>query len=335
MESNSPLVSNPSQAQTDTQKEHMMRAVVVRNYGGQEALEVVDVPAPEPGRGQVRIRVEAAAVNPVDIATRQGLMNVARPGVIRDRDHVGIGWDVAGTIDVPGPGVTSFGPGDRVIGLRDRLDQPLGTYAELLVLDEADVAPAPQGVDSVAASTLPLNGLTAIQALDLLGLAAGQTVLVTGAAGGLGGFVVELAALRGLRVIAAAGDDDEKLVAALGAAAFVPRSADLAAAVRDLVPGGVDAAFDAAMLGYPALDAVRASGSFAAFAGSGPVPVRGIRVVPVVIHADGAALTALSALAASGKLTLRVAGTYQLEDAPRAHERLETGGVRGRLVLIP
>lgn len=312
-----------------------MRAVVVRNYGGPEALEVVDVPAPEPGRGQVLIRVEAAAVNPVDIATRQGLMNVARPGVIRDRDHVGIGWDVAGTIDVAGPGVTSVGPGDRVIGLRDRLDQPLGTYAELIVLDEADVAPAPQRVDSVAASTLPLNGLTAIQALDLLALAAGQTVLVTGAAGGLGGFVVELAALRGLRVIAAAGDDDEKLVSGLGAAAFVPRSADLASVVRDLVPGGVDAAFDAAVLGYPALDAVRAGGSFVAFVGSGPVPLRGIQVTPINIHADGVVLTALSALAASGKLTLRVAGTYRLEDASRAHERLQTGGVRGRLVLIP
>ena len=112
-----------------------MRAVVVRNYGGPEALEVVDVPDPETRRGQVRIRVEAAAVNPVDIATRQGLMNKARPGVIREREHVGIGWDVAGTIDAIGPEVTAFAPGDRVIGLRDRLDRPLGTYAERIVLE--------------------------------------------------------------------------------------------------------------------------------------------------------------------------------------------------------
>ncbi len=312
-----------------------MRAVVVRNYGGPEALEVADVPVPEPGRGQVRIRVEATAVNPVDAATRQGLMNLARPGVIRERDQVGIGWDLAGTVDAPGPGVTSLAPGERVIGLRDRLDQPLGTYADQVVLDASDVAPAPLGVDSAAASALPLNGLTAVQALDLLGLAAGQTILVTGAAGGLGGFAVELASMRGLRVIAAAGDDDEKLTRELGAAAFVPRSADLAPAVRDLVPGGVDAAFDAAVLGYPALDAVRAGGSFAAFIGTGPAAVRGIRVVPVNIHADGAALTGLSALAAAGKLTLRVAGIYALEDAARAHERLQTGGLRGRLVLVP
>jgi NADPH2:quinone reductase len=218
-----------------------MRAVVARNYGGPEALEVIDATLPEPGHGQVRIRVEAAAVNPVDAATRQGLMNVARPGVIRERDQVGIGWDVAGTVDAVGPGTTSPGPGERVIGLRDRLDQPLGTYAEQVVLDAADVAPAPAGVDSVAASTLPLGGLTA----------------------------------------------------------------------------------------------VRVKGSFAAFIGSGPVPVRGIRVVPVNIRADGAALTGLSALAAAGKLTLRVAGTYPLEEAARAHERLEAGALRGRLVLIP
>jgi NADPH2:quinone reductase len=141
--------------------------------------------------------------------------------------------------------------------------------------------------------------------------------------------------MRGLRVIAAAGDGDEKLVMELGAAAFVPRSADLATAVRDLVPGGVDAVFDAAVLGYPALDAVRAGGSFAAFIGSGPAPLRGIRLVPIDIHADGAALTGLAALAAAGKLSLRVAGTYPLAEAARAHERLAAAGVRGRLVLVP
>jgi NADPH2:quinone reductase len=312
-----------------------MRAVVVRHYGGPEALEVIDVPIPVPGRGQVRIRVEAVAVNPVDIATREGLMNVARPGVIRERSQVGIGWDVAGVIDATGPDVTGFAAGDRVIGLRDRLDLALGTYAEQVVLDVADVARTGAGGDSAALSTIPLNALTAIQALDILAPRAGQTVLVTGAAGGLGAFSVELAAMRGLRVIATAGDDDEKLVRSLGAAEFIPRSAELAAAVRDLVPGGVDAVFDAAVLGYPALDAVRARGAFAAFIGAGPVPVRGIRVVPVNIHADGAALAGLAGLAAAGKLTLRVADTYPLADAARAHERLQAGGVRGRLVLVP
>jgi NADPH2:quinone reductase len=313
-----------------------MRAVVVRQYGGPEALETVDVPVPEPARGQVRIRVAAAAVNPVDIATREGLMNVARPGSIAEREHVGIGWDVAGTIEAAGPDVTGWAAGDRVIGLRDRLDQSLGTYAEQVVLDAADVAPAPGGVDSAAAATIPLNALTALQALDALAVPAGRTVLVTGAAGGLGGFLVELAAMRGLRVVASAGDGDEKLVRSLGAAEFVPRSASLTAAVRDLVPGGVDAVFDAAVLGWPALDALRAGGAFAAFIGAGPVPpLRGVRVAAIAIHADGAALAGLSRLATAGKLTLRVAETYPLADAAKAHERLAAGGIRGRLVLIP
>src|ERR1700728_4577580 len=201
-----------------------MRAVVVRTCGGPEALEVIDAPVPEPGRGQVRIRVEAAAVNPVDAATRQGFMNVDRPGAIRDRNHVGIGWDVAGTVEAAGPGVSAPVPGDRVIGLRDRLDPPPGTHAEQLAPDAADVAPMPRDLDSVAASTLPLNGLTAVQALDLLRPAAGQTILVTGAAGGLGGFGVELAALRGLRGIAAAGDEGEKVGWEPGGFSFVPLS---------------------------------------------------------------------------------------------------------------
>jgi NADPH:quinone reductase-like Zn-dependent oxidoreductase len=320
---------------TETQKEHTVQAIVVRSHGGPEALELIDVRDPEPGPGQVRIRVEAASVNPVDVAVRRGLINASMPGLIRDREYVGIGRAAAGTVDAVGPGVASFSPGERVIGLRDRFDQPLGAYAEQVVLDAAAVAPAPQGVDAAAASTLPLNGLTAVQALDLLGLTAGQTILVTGAAGGLGGFGVQLAAMRGLRVIAAAGDEDEKLARQLGAVEFVPRSADLAAAVLHRFPGGVDAAFDAAALGYPALDAVRGGGSFAAFRGAGPSPYRGIRVLPMSSYADGAALAGLSALAASGKLTLPVAETYPLADAARAHQRLEAGALRGRLVLLP
>jgi NADPH:quinone reductase len=312
-----------------------MRAVVVREFGGPDALEVAEVPVPEPGRGQVRITVAAAAVNPVDAATRAGLMNDFGPGVLGSWPQVGIGWDVAGSVAAAGEGVTGFAAGDRVIGLRDRLDAPTGTYADQIVLDALDIARAPDGTDLVAAATLPLNGLTTVQALDALGLTPGQTLLVTGAAGGLGGYGVELAALRGLRVVAAAGADDEDLVRGMGAEFFVPRSAYLATAVRELVPGGVDAAFDAAVLGYPALDAVRGGGAFAAFVGTGPAPLRGIRVEEIHIRADGRALAGLSALAGAGRISLRVAAAYPLAEAARAHEQLAKGGLRGRLVLIP
>ena len=135
---------------------------------------------------------------------------------------------------------------------------------------------------------------------------------------------------------ASASDSDEAFVRKLGASLFVPRSAgNLAEAVRDLVPGGVDAVFDAAVLGFPAMDAVRARGVYLNFTPTDPIPVRGIRVIPIHIHADGPALSALSSLAERGLLTLRVAGTYPLENVQDAFDRLAKGGLRGRLVLRP
>ncbi len=312
-----------------------MRAVVSRPPG--EPPSVVEVPVPRPGPGQVRIRVAAASVNPVDVATQQGHIGRTRPGVIGPGEQVGLGWDVAGTVEETGEGVAGVAVGDVVIGLRDRLDVAAGTFAEQVVLDAGDVAAAPPGVDLPAASTIPLNGLTTVQALDelgRLGLRAGDTLLVTGAAGGLGGFGVELAAMRGFRVIAAAGEADEAVVRGFGAAEFVPRSAaSLADAVRALVPGGVDAVFDAAVLGFPAMDAVRRRGVYVNFAPVHLLTVRGIEELPIHIHADGPALSGLSRLAARGLLTTRVADTYPLEQAAVAFDRLLKGGLLGRLVL--
>ncbi|MER7706645.1 NADP-dependent oxidoreductase [Kitasatospora sp. NPDC097605] len=312
-----------------------MRAVVVRRFGGPEVLELVEVPVPEPGPGQVRVRVAAAGVNPVDAVTRAGVL--AQAGLMAPRKTVGIGWDVAGTVERLGPGVSGFAVGDAVIGLRDRLDVPLGAYADALVLDAAALAPAPPGVPAVAAATLPLNGLTAVQALDLLDLPAGATLLVTGAAGAVGGFAVQLAARRGLRVVATADERDAAALRELGAEWHVPRgAADPAAEVRALVPGGVDGALDTALLGVAALGAVRNRGSFVAVsAGAAPPGLRGIRVAHVWVAADGAALAGLAALAAHGELALRVADTLPLEHAGSAHRRLARGGLRGRLVLVP
>ncbi|GHC77407.1 NADP-dependent oxidoreductase [Streptomyces flavofungini] len=312
-----------------------MRAVVVREAGGPEALELVEVPVPTAGVGQVRIRVEAAAVNPVDALTRSGALGAA--GLLPPRDVVGIGWDVAGSIDEVGPGVRGFAPGERVIGVRDRLDVTLGTYADFVVLDAAAVAAAPARLSAAEAATLPLNGLTALQALDRLVLAPGATLLVTGAAGAVGGYAVQLAALRGLRVVAYAGAADEEFARAVGAQWFVPRSGDLAEDVRALVPGGVDAALDTAVLGVAALGAVRNHGSFVSVVGgAAPVPLRGITVTEQWVAADDAALARLSALAEDGRLTARVADTMPLAEAVRAHRRLDDREVlRGRLVLVP
>ncbi|MER7370567.1 NADP-dependent oxidoreductase [Nonomuraea wenchangensis] len=311
-----------------------MRAVVIRTFGGPEVLQIADVPMPVAGEGQVRIRVEAATVNPVDLATRSGALTEA--GLLPARDVIGIGWDVAGTVEQTGPGVTGLGRGERVIGLSDRLDVPLGAQAEYVVLDADAVAAAPAGVSPVQAATLPLNGLTAAQALDGLDLDHGQTLLVTGAAGAVGGFAVQLAVARGLRVIAVAGADDEPLVRGLGADLFVPRTARLGEAVRRLVPGGAHAALDAAVVGVAALDAVRSGGAFAALAAGGaPLPLRGIRVFNHWIRADGALLSGLAALVEAGSLALRVAERRPLDQVAAAHRRLAEGGLRCRLVLTP
>ncbi|MFI9718818.1 NADP-dependent oxidoreductase [Streptomyces sp. NPDC052396] len=311
-----------------------MRAITVRSFGGPEVLENLEVPVPAAGAGQVRIRVTAAAVNPVDLATRSGAL--AEAGLMPVREVTGIGWDVAGTIDEVGPGVTHFAPGDPVIGLRDRLDVPLGTYAEYIILDVTAVALAPSGVSAVEAATIPLNGLTALQALDALDLKPGATLLVTGAAGAVGGFAVELAARRGIRVVASAGAADEPFVRAVGAQWFIPRGDDLADRVRELVPGGVDAVLDAAVLGVAVLGALRNRGAFASVvAGGAPLPLRGTTVTEVWVAADPAGLAYLSSLAAQGQLALRVAGTLPLDRAAEAHTRLATGGIRGRLVLTP
>lgn len=320
MESNAPSVRD-------------MKAVIVRRFGGPEVLEISDGPAPQPGPGQVRIRVAAASVNRIDISTRNGALTKA--GLLAPAEEVWLGWDVAGVVDAVGRAVARFSVGDAVIGLRDVLSAP-GTQAEQVVLDESAVAPAPATASPAEAATLPLIGLTADRALAMANLRAGQTLLVTGAAGGVGGLVLELAALRGIRSVAVAGKADEQLVRRLGATEFVARTEQLAAAVRGVVPGGVDAVIDTAVVGIAAHEALRGAGTFVALvAPFAPPPLRATRVVVQEVFADGARLAELSAMVDAGRLTLRVAQTLPLADVALAHQRLAGGGLRGRLVLVP
>ncbi len=310
-----------------------MESIIVRRFGGPEVLEVIDTPLPEPGEGQVRVRVAASSVNPIDLSVRAGRLTGA--GLLAPAAEVGLGWDVAGHVDAVGPGVSRFAAGDRVVGLRDLLAAP-GAHAEHVVLDASAVAPAPRSVSLTEAATLPLNALTADGALTLAGLRSGETLLVTGAAGGVGGFVLELAAVRGIRTVAVARPGDEKPLRERGAAEVITSADGLGASVRSLVPGGVDAVIDAAVLGINAHDALRGGGTFVALvAPFAPPPIRGTRVVVQEVQADGARLTELAALVDFGVLTLHVAEQVPLADAARAHELLEAGGLRGRIVLRP
>jgi NADPH:quinone reductase-like Zn-dependent oxidoreductase len=320
-----------------------MRAVIVREFGAPELLELADVPTPEPGPGQVRIKVAAAAVNPVDLQTRAGRLPI-------EQLPVGLGWDVAGVIDSVGPSVQGlpvqglsvqgFAVGDAVVGLDDRLVKDLGPYADYHVLAADAVAAAPRTVDAVAASTLPLNAVTAAQALELADLAPEQTLLVTGAAGAVGGYAVELAAARGWHVVAIASPSDEATVRGFGARTFLPRPArvdDLAAAVRSVFPDGVDAVLDTTYQPAAVLGAVRDGGGYVNIAPAlGPVASeRGIRILDQWVHHDGARLAELVELVDAGRLTLRVAETFPLTEAAAAHELAGKGGLRGRVVLVP
>ncbi|MBF6164324.1 NADP-dependent oxidoreductase [Streptomyces gardneri] len=307
-----------------------MRAVVVRRT---DVVEIVEVPTPQPGPGTIRIAVAAATVNPVDLMVRAG---VGGTPFAAPREQWGIGWDVAGTVDAIGAGVTEFTVGQSVIGISDRLDVSLGAQADYVVLEAGNVAPAPLSVSAVQAATIPLNGLTAIQAVRALDPASTDTLLVTGAAGAVGGFAVELAAARGVRVVASASPADEDTVRALGATDFVPREASLPDAVRTLIPGGVDAALDAAALGPQTIAAVRGGGRFVSISvPNTPIPLRGIDVRTVLVRADRAQLDDLVARVDAGELTLRIAETLPLTSVADAHRRLAAGGLRGRLVLVP
>jgi NADPH:quinone reductase len=311
-----------------------MKAVGVFAFGGPEVLRVVDVPEPHAGPGEVRIRVHAAAVSPSDTLMRAG--HVPLPGV---KPPYIPGQDAAGVVDEIGQGtVTGLRVGDRVMAAVMPIGPRGGAYAEQVVLPASWVTRAPTGASHAEAATLPMNGLTARLALDLLALSAGQTVAVTGAAGAFGGYLVQLAKADGLRVVADASPADEELVRTLGADAVVARGDDVAARFRDVVPAGVDGLADGALIGASVVAAVRDGGGVAALRGTGSlgVPERGIIHHDVYVpdyFGEWDKLDRLRNLAETGAVTLRVAGTFPPEKAPETHRLLEAGGTRGRLVL--
>lgn len=308
-----------------------MKAVGVTDFGGPEALHVLDLPVPETGPGEIRIRVTAAAVNAVDSLIRRGqaVAPTARP------PHVP-GMDAAGVVDQIGEGVAiDLRVGDRVIAIVVP-SETHGAYAEYVTVPADSAVRAPAGTTDAQAACLPMNGLTARLALDTLGLAPGQVIAVTGAAGAVGGYVVQLAKADGLRVVADAGPRDEALVKELGADVVVPRGPGYAQRVRDHEPSGVRGLVDAASLGELALPAVRDGGTVVSLRGLDGVRERGVVVKPIVVFGyarEWAKLDRLRRQVEKGELTLRVAQVLPAEQAQQAHRSLDAGGVRGRLVL--
>jgi NADPH:quinone reductase-like Zn-dependent oxidoreductase len=311
-----------------------MRGVGLVEFGNPEVLRVVDLPEVHAGPGELRLRVHAAAVNPTDTCIRDGsraemLKQVPPP-------HVP-GMDAAGVVDEIGPDtVTDLTIGDAVMAMVIPRGSH-GAYRESLVLAADAVARAPAGASHAEASTLPMNGLTARLTLDQLALQPGQTVAVTGAAGCYGGYVVQLAKAQGLRVIADASVADEPLVRALGADIVVRRGDDVAAQSRAVAPDGVDGLADGAVQNERAVGAVRDGGAFAAVRGWAGTGERGITFHRTMVRTyDHRAdlLDHLREQTEAGRVTLRVAATYPMEQAAAAHRRLEAGGTRGRCVIL-
>lgn len=311
-----------------------MRAVGLMRHGGPDVLEVVDLPEVHAGPGQVRLRVHAAAVNPTDTMARNG--SRAEQQKVDPPPYVP-GMDAAGIVDEVGDGVsTGVRVGDTVMAMVVP-NGSHGAYREQIVLDARAVVPAPAGTTHVEACTLPMNGLTARQSLDLLNLSPAQTLAVTGAAGAYGGYVVQLAKAEGLTVIADASEADHDLVASLGADIVVRRGDDVAARIRQHFPDGVDGLADGALQNELVIPAVRDGGAFTAVRGFVGEPQRDITFTATWVREyDGEfeKLDRLRQQVEQGALTLRVADTYPPEQAGETHRRLEAGGTRGRLVIV-
>lgn len=237
-----------------------MKAIGLNEYGGPEVLTEVELPEPHAAEGEVRVSVKAAGLNPADVMLREGLLAAIYEGL--ERPYIP-GMDIAGVIDEIGPGVEpelGLEIGQAVVGIVDNTGN-YGGYSEYVTLPATSVTAAPQGSDMPHAASWLMNALTARNALDTLALPAGATILVTGAAGAVGGYSIPLAKSEGLRVIATASAEDEADVLALGADVFVPRGDGSIEAILEAAPGGVDAVIDGATLYAEIIPAVKDDGT--------------------------------------------------------------------------
>jgi NADPH:quinone reductase-like Zn-dependent oxidoreductase len=308
-----------------------MRAVAFSRQGPPEVLDVLELPPPTPGDRGVLVRTVAAAVNPADVGFRDGTFlppsGLGPPWVP--------GLELAGEVEQVGDFGCGWKVGDRVIAL---LGTPLGAQADSVVVDAERLAVVPEGLSLLEAATLPLNGLTAVDCLEQLALSEG-IIVVTGAAGAVGSYVVQLAARRGFDVIGVAAPPDEEAVRGCGAT-NVCSNADVVRRLRVLAPNGVDGVIDAANLGPSISATVRPGGRIVALRPGVHETVSNGRGVEVVMASaarqSGTVLAGLVDLVRSRDLALRPAEPVELNRMAviDAHRRLAAGGLRSRPVLL-
>ncbi|MFE3584806.1 NADP-dependent oxidoreductase [Streptomyces vinaceus] len=304
-----------------------MRAVVVSQWGGPEVLTEVETERPEPGLNEILVRVHAAGVNPVDWKTR------ASGGLIAWGEVPMVGWDVSGTVEAVGPGVTLYRAGDEVYGMPN-FPRQAGGYAEYVVAPARHFARKPASLDHVQAAALPLAALTAWQALvDTAGVTAGQRVLVHAAAGGVGHLAVQIAKARGAYVIGTASAAKHELLRELGADEVLDyRTADFEEAVSD-----VDVVIDAVGgdYGRRSLKVLKRGGHLVTLPGPDGLPAdpQGVHASWVLVEPDLGGLREIAALADRGLLKPLVDTVLPLAQAAKAHEIGELGRTTGKIVL--
>jgi NADPH:quinone reductase-like Zn-dependent oxidoreductase len=313
-----------------------MKAIGIRQFGGRDALEVLDVPEPECGPGDVLIDVKAAGVNPVDWKIREGWLQ----GLFPHEFPVVLGWDVAGVVRQAGPATLNIRPGDAVFAYCRKSAIKDGSYAERIVLPEYYVCPAPTRMSMEEAASVPLAGLTAYQALfDAARLLAGETVLVHAAAGGVGGFAVQLARQRGARVLGTASRSNHEYVRGLGAAEVIDYTAgDFRPAVRAFCPDGADVILDG--VGGDTLtrsvDVLKPGGRLISIVESAVIQElvgRGIKAQFVFVAPNGRQLAEIRKWIEQGAVKSYLSAAWPLEKAAKAHQLIETRHTRGKIAL--
>ena len=314
------------------------KAVAYKAKGGYEVIEVIERAVRPPAAGEVRIAVKAAAVNPSDILLRESGF---RSGFGGQTYPIVPGLDAAGLIEAVGPGVSRLHVGQQVMACVGVTRPEGGAQAQHVVVPAASVVAIPDGASLAQACTLPMNGLTALRALELAELQDGQFLAVSGGAGLAAHYAIAIAKRKGLRVIADARLEEADLVRSYGADVVIGRGPDFADAVRREVPQGVDALLDTAVLGEKSFGAVRDGGTYVPFRFWQDQPSeRGIAIKPVSVFAvfDRADRTEwlefLCGMVAAAEITLRIAGEYEPERSADAHRALQAGGLRGRPVIL-
>jgi NADPH:quinone reductase-like Zn-dependent oxidoreductase len=300
-----------------------VRAIVLNSFSGVDGLGLAEMADPTPGEGQRLVHVRAASLGPWDLQAAQGAF--AGAGGSGDFPQVQ-GWDFAGETD----------DGDRVLGFVAQPWMGVGALAELIAVPGGILAPLPDSLGFAEGSALPVSALTARLLVDAAAVGDGDLVLVTGAAGMVGGLVVQVALGRGGRVVAAVRDSDAAEARRLGAETTVDTRSGLEAQVRGRWQDGVDACIDTIGLGAAALVCVRDGGTFVTSVPTAvPDQARGIAPQTVQVQPDAEALTYLAGAAGDGELTVRVAEVLPLERFRDGYERLARGGLRGKIVLSP